>query len=404
MKDVINYAWPVTSINKEDIDALFEWITKKKEEAYSKEIAIWGAGIRGTEFSILLKKKNIERIVFVDNNEQKWGGLINEFPIISPKELEEKMNIGQTHILISTENSKEIEDALTTKGYRRDKDFSVVKSKIYSNYLNEFLRVYERKILVMGDCEFSKISLSDVDIRNLGEMLKAECGNKQTKVLAMHGMGLRAHYNIFKAQIARGMKPQVLVIMINLDTLTGKQHLLPRAQHSELLQMIYDLSDNNDEEFCQYLELSNERSKNLQVEFLTINRGIDQLTSNNIKAKNYFRLNYMYDLKEDTEGIIYLKKILYDARQLGVEVISFIPPVNYLFAEKLIGEDFTNSYKKNVEKIKKVVKEANAKLLDMSFCLSSDMFAEPDTPDETANEFGRKKLAYTLKNELIKEA
>lgn len=407
MNNVVNYAWPVTSINNEDLCAVREWIEIKKELLINREIAIWGAGIRGTEFSILLKMEKIENIFFVDSNKQKWGGTIDEFPIVAPEELYDRMKKEKIHILISAENSKEIEEGLLKKGYVSDEDFSVIKTNLYCKYVNEFEREFKQDILVMGDCEFSKISLGDIDTRNLGDMIKEQCGSNRTKVLAMHGMGLRAHYNIFRAQIARGMKPRMLIIMINLDTLTGKQHLLPRSQHAELIQRIYDISDKRDEEFNEYLELVKKRSQNIQVEFSTLNRNIRQQNRNDAKARNYFKLNYMYDLDISTEGVLYLVKFLQDAERLGIKIIPFIPPVNYLFAESLIGEGFNIKYRQNIDKIKKIVENANVELLDMSFCLTPDMFAEPNTPDETANELGRRKVANILVNNInkkIKEA
>lgn len=403
MDDVINYAWPVTSINNEDICAVREWIEKKKDKIRNRKLAIWGAGIRGTEFSILLKMEKINNIFFVDSNREKWRGTINEFPIIAPEELYDKMKAERIHILISTEDSKNIEEELVKRGYKLEEDFSIIKSNIYQKYINEFLREYKQNYLFMGDCEFSKISLGDVDTRNLGLMLKEQCGFDMTKVLAMHGMGLRAHYNIFKAQIARDMKPRMLIIMVNLDTLTGKQHLLPRSQHAELIQKIYDISDQRDEEFKEYVELVNKRSQNIQVEFSTLNRNIKQQNENDVKARNYFKLNYMYDLDVNTEGVIYLIKILQEAEMLGVKVLPFIPPVNYLFAESLMGGEFIFKYRQNIDKIRKIVENANVELLDLSFCLTPDMFAELNTPDETTNEFGRRKVADILVSTINKK-
>ena len=231
MEQKINFAWPVTSSSKEEYVAFCEWMTAHKTMLESNEIAIWGAGIRGTEFSLFFKRTNYTKIFFVDSNKEKWGGYINEFPIVSPDTMREKIQTGKVKILISAENSKEIEEFLEEDGYKKEEDFFTVRSNLYEKYVEEFIRPYTRDVLIMGDCEFSKISLEDTDMRNLAEMLKDELGERRAKVLAMHGMGLRSHYNLLHTQIAMGMIPKILVIMINLDTLTGKQHLLTRSQH-----------------------------------------------------------------------------------------------------------------------------------------------------------------------------
>lgn len=398
MKEPINFAWPVTSSNREDYEAFCNWLNKNKEIIKEEQLAIWGAGIRGTEFSLFLKKNNLVNIIFVDNNEQKWGGLIDEFPIISPEELYQKMANYKIRILISTENSSEIECQLLERGYKRDLDFFVIKSNLYKKYIDEFKREYSRDILILGDCEFSKISLKDKDLINLGEMIKKSCGEECTKVLAMHGMGIRAYYNILHAQIARNMKPKLLVIMINLDTLTGRQHLLPRSQHTELMQEIYDITDTRDSEFEEYIKIIYDRSHNNQAEFF-VNKSIDG-SKMEAKARNYFKLNYMYKLDENIEGLQYLNKLFEEAKRDKIEVIPFVPPVNFTLARKLLGEKFEISYTENIEKIRKIVESNQLKLLDMSYCLGADMFAEPDTPDETANEIGRKVINHMLYKEI----
>lgn len=396
MKESINFAWPVTSTNREDYEAFCEWLKKNKEIVEKKQIAIWGAGIRGTEFSLFFRKNNYHNIIFIDNNDQKWGGVIDEFPIISPEELYQKMMQGKTKILISTEAGADIEKQLQEKGYVKDKDFFTIKSSLYEKYVSEFKREYKGKVLIIGDCEFSKISMKDTDLRNLGEMIKAKYGEDRTKVLAMHGMGLRAYYNVLNAQISNGMKPNVLVVMVNLDTLTGRQHLLPRSQHVELLRMIYDRTENRDEEFEEYMKAVEERSKNIQAEFFTHQSQTEGEKAKEVKAKNYFRLNYMYKLDVDTEGLVYFRKILEKARMENIEVIPFVPPVNYTLGIELLGEKFELKYKQNLEKIRQIVEENHKKLLDLSYCLGADMFAEPETPDETANEAGRKRMTELL--------
>ena len=109
MEQKINFAWPVTSSIKEEYVAFCEWMTAHKTMLESNEIAIWGAGIRGTEFSLFFKRTNYTKIFFVDSNKEKWGGYINEFPIVSPDTMREKIKTGKVKILISAENRKEIE-------------------------------------------------------------------------------------------------------------------------------------------------------------------------------------------------------------------------------------------------------------------------------------------------------
>lgn len=395
-KECINFAWPVTSVNREDYLAFNRWFEGNRDNILQGKVAIWGAGIRGTEFSILFKRNDFYNLFFVDNNEQKWGGVVDEFPIISTDEFFGMTEKERIKIVISTENCVDIKRQLESKGYIQNEDFYIIESNLYQKYVDEFLRKYKNNVLVMGDCEFSKISLKDSDLSDLDEMLKEKCGDDKVKVLAMHGMGLRSYYNILIAQIDRNMQPKALLVMVNLDTLTGIQHLLPRSQHEELLQKIYDITPQKRDEFSEYMQCVRERSRNIQAEFSTKgNSGTDK-NLEEVKAKNYFRLNYMYKLDENIEGLQYLRKIIELAKEKGIVCIPFVPPVNYQLAERLFGEKFRVRYEDNMEIIRKIAKEKQVQLLDMSYSLNGEMFAYPNTPDETANEAGRKKIAELL--------
>ena len=186
----------------------------------------------------------------------------------------------------------------------------------------------------------------------------------------------------------------MLMLMVNLDTLTGKQHLLPRSQHAGLLQELYQSIQQKDVEFEQYLQITEERSRNHQAEFFT--RKSSVTAREDVKARNYFRLNYMYDLDVHTEGMRYLEKILELAKAENIEIVVFVPPVNYVLARQLLGEIFKEQYMCNIKKIQTVVEGWHNKFLDLSFCLEPELFAMPHTADETANEYGREKLAELL--------
>ena len=386
-----NFAWPVTSTNREDYEAICGWLKKNGEIVEKEQIAIWGAGIRGTEFSIFLRRNGVTNIIFVDNNEQKWGGFVDEFPILSPEEFYLKKEKELVRILIGTENSKDIEMQLEERGYIKEKDYFVIETKLYQNYIKEFKRKYTNEILIMGDCAYSKIAVKDNNLCNLKEMIQKRCGEETTKVLAMHGMGEGAYYHVFTAQMEMQMKPQLLLLMVHPATLTVRNHLLPRTQHAALLQDIYELTGKINEEFGAYVERAWERSKNKQLEFFT--QRTDLTKSNDVKARNYFRLNYMYEFDETVEGVVYFEKTLKKAKENGVKVVAYIPPVNYNMGERLLGKEFTEKYQKNVQKIKEITERNETELLDMSYCLKAEEFAEMFTPDETANEKGRKIVA-----------
>lgn len=394
MSEKMNYAWPVTSIDQADYEAFSHWFEQVKDLLCGQQLILWGAGIRGTTFSILLKERGVHNIKFVDSNPEKHSGYIDEFPIISPEDLERMRGHQEYLILISPENSQDIQTDLVNKGYQKDTDYFVIESGQYSVYVEEFLRPYGKETLIMGDCEFSTMSLNEEDHGTLRKKLYQRLGKDSTKILAMHGIGLRAQYNIFHAQILSDMKPKRLVIMVNFEMLTGIQHLLPRSQHAELLHMLQDVQVNPTEEFKEYVRVAENRSQNLQMEFFTAPEDTQPITE--AKARNYFRLNYLYNLDSRTEGLEYLKKFFKLAREESISVLPFIPPVNYEFARKLFGETFDIRYGENVKKVREIVESSRLRLLDLSYMLDASLFSTSTTVTETSNSQGRERVADML--------
>lgn len=397
MKDVINFAWPVTSVNREDYLAFKKWFDRNRALLEENMVIIWGAGIRGTEFSLFFKKLLNNNICFTDSNVDKWGGRIDEFPIISIEEAEAQVKKGGAKILISTENSRAIEQKLETKGYQRNIDFFVIKTDLYQKYFKEYLEDHTEHALIMSDCEFLTISVHDTNWDTLEDMIKKKNLGISVKSLAMHGMGLRAQYMIFREQIISGKLPKVLGVMINFDTLTGKQHLLPRSQHVELFKLICENCECS-REFNEYFHLTEQRSKNLQVEFLTEKRtnGIEDIAT---KSRNYFKINYLYRLDMETEGIVYLKEMIKLAQEYEIKTFYFIPPINYVWGREVVGETFDQRYKENVQKVFTLLE--NETIIDFSYKYTPDFFAEPTTPDETVNEKGRESMANILCDEIL---
>jgi len=395
MKD-INYAWSVSAINRDDLLAFEEWYSLYEAKHFDKDICIWGAGIRGTEFGIFIKRHNNDRFVYIDNNKEKWEGHIDGAPIISPDE-GVKFVKNRTHvILISTENYQGIKEQLESYDLIFDKDFFVAHNFEYENYVKEFNRKPDCKYMIMGDCLFSGISIRDTCRENLAEMIKGVVGKSQCKVLYMHGMGIRAYYNIFRLYCENHTFPECVEVMINFEMLTGKQHLLPRSQHSHLFELLKDGVENINEEFEEYLEVVKDRSNNIQTEMSHSSKKLTKEQEQYLKNKNYLKINYMYDLDEEVEGLLYFEKLYKYAYENGIKVVAFIPPLNYILGQQIFGDKLENAYNRNLDKIKKIMSKLGVELIDFSHSLTCDYFAEIDTTDESLNEKGREYICRKL--------
>ena len=391
MNEAKNFAWPVTTLCKYDYKALKEFVKENEPLFKSKQIVIFGAGIRGTSFSIFLQKIGYHNIVFTDNNEQKIGGYINEFPIISYEEMVKRKE--EIVIIISVENGFSIMKQLEKDNFQEGVDFFYIENHLYDLYLKEFLEQKKTETLIMGDCGITDISRTDSDYTNLGEILKEKLGSNKTKVLAVHAMGMRAFYHILKAHIENIEIPRRAIVMTNFETFTGKQHLLPRSQHARLIDMISKSISDSDEELREYVEVTKERFDNFKVDYFASSKNTLNKMSKDKNDRIVIRMNYMYELKEDNECIVYMKKIISLCNHNNIKLLFFIPPANYMYAEELYGDKFKERYSANVKKLKDIINSNGAEILDLSYLLESDKFADVHTIDETTNYEGRKIVA-----------
>lgn len=395
-----NFAWPITAINKYDYLLMERFIDMYRDFLKSKKIIIFGAGIRGTEISIILKDIYHEDILFVDNNKEKWGGYIDDYPIISPEEML-KINTNRV-ILISTEEYVAIEDQLESYGLVKGKDYFCLHNNQYEMFVDEFSLKNDYSTLIMGDCMFEMIAFDDKQKDSLAEIISDKMGPSNVKLLTMHGMNMLGFYHIMVEQCKQINKPKIFVVMINFETLTGKQHLLPRSQHTKLIDMINTMIQNDSIEFSEYKDLTKSRVENVNAEFFTTNKYTTNNKGNiNEKASKLFlKLNYMYNLDLNIEPVRYFVKIIDFCIENNIKLIPFVPPVNYQLGIELFGDKFEERYSRNLEALKLLISEKGFELLDLSHIITKAYFSHSSTPDETVNYEGRQIVADKIVNKI----
>jgi len=401
-----DFSWPITTLLYDDYEALRTCLDHFSSTIRDKQLIVFGAGIRGSLFAVLLKEFGYTDLLFVDNNEQKWGGVIHGHPIVAPTELPKYRK--NAVVLIATEAYHSIAEQLTKLGFSRDQDFLVIETDHYGSYIDEMLRDCTPTTLILGDCGLSHISLFDKNKDNLSIMLKNKLGSDKTKVLAMHGMGMRSFYHVIKTQVEHNPSITNLFITINFGVFTGKRHLLPRTQHVGLLERVYNISNQKDEEFLDYLKIAQGRASSFKLDFFseTQDRSVSTHLSRN-RLSLFFQVNYMYKIRKNTEDMEYLSRIINYAAKHKIKVIPFIPPVNYEFAETLLGNKFKEKYNTILGTFTEWMSEENTPVLDMSYLLQASQFGTAETIDETINYDGRQKvlealMAYTANHGVVK--
>ncbi len=396
-----NFAWPVTTVCKYDLKAFEKFIEEKAYFLNGKKIIVFGAGIRGTQYSHFLKRFGYKDIVFTDNNITKIGGYINEFPIVSLNEAlaEKEKNV----ILVSLENGESICNQLRELGLKEGRDFFYIDNHLYDEYEKKFMDREKKDTLLMGDCGITDLSIKDINRANLGDMLSERAGKNAVKVLAIHAMGMRAYYTIFKAHCEYVYKPKNIVLMVNMEVFTGKQHLLPRSQHAALIERISNDVQNKDPELLEYVKITKERFLNFENDYFTSSDNALKNMGQGTNEKIVIKMNYMFRMDTENECIVYLKNFIQYCQENNIKLLLFIPPANYEFAQTLWGDSFQEKYDKNVKVLLDIAREKNVPIKDFSYRLPSDKFADVCTIDETLNQDGRRIISEELIGKMKEE-
>lgn len=359
-----NFEFPVISINRTEYDIIQSWIESYKTKFEDKKLYIFGAGIRGNVMLRLLEEAHIIVEGFCDNSIEKKGALVKEYQIYDPEEI--CSNPRENYVVVSPENSGEIEDYLEEKGYEKDRNYFVIKNNEYVSYCREFYNKDSKDYIFWGDCFFTDLDIDDLQDKTMGELAFEELGANRLKVLSMHGMCIPSFYYLMDLQIKMGIRPKAVAFIVNIPFCNSIQTKLPQSQHAELLKMIQKEMPMRDAGFDQYVALTEQRSHNINAQSFSskVNKvGKDH----NYVEKLLTKTRYMYEFNEENENIVYLKKMLELLQRNNIKPLPFIPALNYYVGIDFYGDDFLSRYKDICDKIKRCIGEYGIETLDMSF-------------------------------------
>ena len=284
-------------------------------------------------------------------------------------------------------------------GFEKEKNLFSLPSEIYNKYLNEFFRPIKDHVLIMGDCRFTFVSITDENTQTLDDILRKEFADREipAKVLSMHALCMRAQYYMLKGQLELGNIPRILILPINYETFNGTTHLLSSSQHTELMRRMYEQVGSKDRELEEYIQLTRQRTENPPFIFSVENENGSAVISDK-KLRIFLKMSYMYQPDLESEGIVYLKKALLLAKKYHIKVLTFAPPLNYMSGKEYWGEAFVVAYQKGLEVFKQIVLEYGGLFLDQSFLLTEDGFYSKYDKNELANYEGRIQMANSLLN------
>lgn len=387
----------IECIAKENYDNFCDAVRKTKSLWKSRQIVIFGAGILGLQFANVLRSQMINDFIFCDNDGNKCGKAINEVQVFPTESIIK--NSGKYFVFLAIEDYFECAKQLEKSGLQQGLDWYNLKNHSEMKIVEDFKKDLNAQILVMGDCTATNVSIEDKMKSSLKDLLYRK---DEVKVLAMNGTYMRAFYNIFLMCLNQMNLLRKAVILLGLDIFESKYHLLSKNQHEEVFKEMYEFSNIQNIEVEDFMQAIKERGKNVKIfNFVSPNR-TENLSDSKIEQERriHLKLNYLYDLVQDTESVKYLDKMLSECLKRDIKLYFVLMPVNWEMGEKYFGNRFYKKYNQIKDVIYDHIIERKGRILDLSYFLTEDDFICLRSTNEGIKEDGRKKTARIIMNEL----
>lgn len=380
----------------------FRKIVEENAEYYvKKQLVIFGAGIMGIQFSYVLEQCGRSEFIFCDNDKKKQGKTIRGRSIISPEQL--RGQAGSYFIFLAMENNLACIEQIEEMGYCKNTEWCRLINQAEIKLVKDFISKEDAEVLILADCFATSISFSDKTKESLASILDKE---SHIKVLSMNGLYMRFYYILLLMSLEKMPFIRKAVILLDLSIFHGKYHLLPSNQHREVLNRLYEISGIATEESRLFMAAIENREKNINMGYTASPDRSDDLSMEKIEQgkKAHLKLNCMYELKEDTESVVYLDKLLQECRERKIECHCIVLPVNYEIAEDYFGKDFYIKYEKIRDGIKKHIEEGGGLFLDLSYILGKEDFISVRSTNEGIRENGRVKIAHIIRKYILGQA
>ena len=114
--------WNLKTIEKTLYQSFQEQISAALGYAGNKEIAVWGAGVRGLMAGMILEDLGREKFIYIDNDVSRQGKSLSGHSIKSFAEI----NMQDIFVIISMEIHSEVTDGLIKLGFVENIDFSIL--------------------------------------------------------------------------------------------------------------------------------------------------------------------------------------------------------------------------------------------------------------------------------------
>jgi hypothetical protein len=298
-------------------------------------------------------------------------------------------------------------------------------SKRYDD-LEKLIRYFDTtsnaaRILYFGDSVVERVSDLDKDKRTLSEMLADALREKMSLVCVSHSAyNMKVYFGLASALRRMQSKPRVVILPINLRSFSPQWDLEPSWQFESQLQCLREYAENGSVTLNDHKETLASRYEEFdstpvfyplsplqqvgQFRLLIAGKPASEMQKR-FRSSQIFIFHYLYRLEHSHPKLEMLKETINLLLNLGIKVLVYVTPVNYVAGERYVGKPFVSSLNENRSVVTRILEPfltgSQVKYKDYSQLLADDCFFHENSPTEHLNQTGRTKLVTELVNDVL---
>ncbi len=293
-------------------------------------------------------------------------------------------------------------------------------AKLVANYDS---RRAAPEILYLGDSVLERISWSDKDKRTLDRMVAARLADKMRLLCISHSAyHLKVYYHLLQILRFTGRKPRLVILPINMRSFSPQWDLNPAWQFEDEINALKKYVEAPGTEIPALPEKADkalpaqmERMVEVKYPFTELHylgEFYDLIKSSpstedekRYRKRHIYIFHYLYPLLPVNPKLLFLTKLIELLRELNINLLVYITPINYQGGNRYVGNDFSNLFQGNVGVVRDILfpflERNTVRFLDISQSLSSEYFFNVDEATEHLNQHGREQVAKVIANEIF---
>lgn len=268
------------------------------------------------------------------------------------------------------------------------------------------------KVIYFCDSCNAWIDIDDVDRRLITELLNDQLLDKEVVRLDGGAYHLELYEAFVDLLITRQVRPDVLIIPVNLRSFSAEWDARPAYSFSSAKQQLRRADNPVASAFSPLMKtLQWEREETPSIadfRATAVFDGEQQVGTvtdfdNNAYlhptpelVRNKFIFHYMSSLQPQHRKLVALRNIAHQAAKHNLKILFYVTPIDYQTGTACLGERFTQQVSKNIALIRRNVSEYPVDFVDWSFALDASAFSWNTYPNEHLKEKGRSFVARNL--------